>query len=180
MLSCGGVSVHARPNRAQGACPRLGGHVVLDDGEDVEVPPEVDPGADGTHSIPNGVQDADGRSALSSKSFRGAGGRSGDAQLRDGFVCISLSVRHSADDLVRALAGVVEDRGARTTSSNLCERVDDSSSEDAQQVDREQVGNRDAVDAPAASAATLAATPVSEVQRSSATPPGQPAIVPQQ
>ena len=37
-----------------------------------------------------------------------------------------------------------------------------------------------AVVAPAARAATLAATPVSDVQRSSAAPPGQPAIVPQQ
>ena len=66
---------------------------------------------------------------------------SGDPQLGDGFISIGLSVGDRADDLIRALAGVVEDGGAGTASRDLSEGVDDASSEHAQQVDGEQAGD---------------------------------------
>ena len=114
---------------------------MLHDGEDVEVPPEVDASSNSTDSIFDGIENSDRSGALTSESLRGAGGRSGDTQLCDGFISIGLPVGDRADDLIRALAGVVEDGGAGTASRDLSEGVDDASSEHAQQVDGEQAGD---------------------------------------
>ena len=117
--------------------------VLLNDRVDVEVPSEVNTRADGSNSVANGVQDADRSSTLSSKSFGGASGRSGDAELGDGLVCIGLPIRNSAKDFVGTLARVVEDVRAGASTSDLGERVDDAMREDAKEVHGEQVGDGD-------------------------------------